>query len=390
MTTLISFLGKGRLDDQRTGYQETTYRFTADFARRVPYFGLALADYLKPQRLILVGTSGSMWDVFFERQGNDDEAVLRLMEATEAGAVTQELLDLPRRRLGEQLGIPVDCLLIPYARDTAEQVDILHALAAVVHRGERLCLDLTHGFRHLPMLALVAARYLERVAGVEVEELYYGAYDMRNSAGETPVLPLRGLLTMLDWVDALATYDKDGDYGVFAPLLADDGMEQGRADLLARAAYFERTSNPVRARETLNSVFPAVEAHRGALGTLFADTLKNRIGWFRGSARQDWELSLAAAYHERRDYLRAATFLYEAFVTRACNDRSYNPNDFDRRREAYQQARAQMPAVRQLEYLRNALAHGVRPRADHDARTLDDEGSLRSQLAALRKDLFPR
>ena len=45
MTTLISFLGKGRLDDQRTGYQETTYRFTADFARTVPFFGLAQADY---------------------------------------------------------------------------------------------------------------------------------------------------------------------------------------------------------------------------------------------------------------------------------------------------------------------------------------------------------
>lgn len=32
MTTLISFLGKGRLDPQ-TGYRQTTYRFAADFAR---------------------------------------------------------------------------------------------------------------------------------------------------------------------------------------------------------------------------------------------------------------------------------------------------------------------------------------------------------------------
>ncbi len=135
MTTLISFLGKGRLDDQRTGYQETTYRFTADFARTVPYFGLALADYLKPQRLILVGTSGSMWDVFFERQGNDDEAVLRLMEATEAGAVTQELLDLPRRRLGEQLGLAVEPLL-QLARAWASAAASRRAPAdAVAHQG---------------------------------------------------------------------------------------------------------------------------------------------------------------------------------------------------------------------------------------------------------------
>jgi hypothetical protein len=104
--------------------------------------------------------------------------------------------------------------------------------------------------------------------------------------------------------------------------------------------------------------------------------------------REDWELSLAAAYQARRDYLRAATFMYEAFTTRACNDRRYNPNDFDRRRDAYHEAREQQPAVRQLEHLRNALAHGVRPRSNQDTRTLDDENRLRSKLEMLRKDLF--
>ncbi|MBN8454030.1 TIGR02221 family CRISPR-associated protein [Accumulibacter sp.] len=387
MTTLISFLGKGRLDPQ-TGYRTATYRFDEEFARAAPFFGLALAEYLRPQRLVIVGTAGSMWDVFFERDGIDDEAVLQLMAATEAGEVDERLLELPRRQLGQRLGIPVDCLLIPYARDASEQASILHALATIVRPGERLCLDVTHGFRHLPMLALVAARYLQRVAGVKVEELYYGALEMPTAEGETPVLRLGGLLAMLDWVEALATYDKDGDYGVFAPLLVADGMEQRRAEQLARAAYFERTSNPVRARETLTSVFASVEAHRGALAALFGDTLKERIGWFRGGLREDWELSLGDAYRDRRDYLRAATFTYEAFVTRACNERSFNPNDFDCRREAYQEARATIPAVIRLEHLRNALAHGVRPRAEQTAKTLDDEKRLRSTLEALRNELF--
>lgn len=387
MTTLISFLGKGRADP-KTGYRTANYRFDAGFSRTVPFFGLALTDYLKPDRLILVGTAGSMWDVFFEREGIDDEAVLHLMAATENGEVDEQLLALPRQQLSERLGIPVDCLLIPYARDAAEQAGILHRLATVVEQGEHLSIDVTHGFRHLPMLALVAARYLSRIAGVKVEELYYGALEMQTTDGETPVLRLGGLLDMLDWVDALASYDKDGDYGVFAPLLAADGMDKGRTDLLAQAAYFERTSNPVRARETLTSVFPSVEAHQGALGSLFGDTLKQRIGWFRGAMREDWELSLAAAYQARRDYLRAATFMYEAFATRACNDRRYNPNDFDRRRDAYHEAREQQPAVRQLEHLRNALAHGVRPRSNQDTRTLDDENRLRSKLEMLRKDLF--
>ncbi|MEF8761044.1 MAG: TIGR02221 family CRISPR-associated protein [Candidatus Accumulibacter sp. UW25] len=281
MSTLISFLGKGKADP-RTGYRTANYRFDPGFSRNVPFFGMALTDYLKPDRLILVGTAGSMWDVFFEREGADDDAMLELMAAVEAGGVDERMLELPRQQLGEQLGIPVDCLLIPYARDAAEQAAILRRLAEVVQPGESLSIDVTHGFRHLPMLAMVAARYLARVVGVKVEELYYGALEMTAPDGETPVLRLGGLLAMLDWVDALATYHKDGDYGVFAPLLAADGMEKGRADLLKRAAYFERTGNPVRARETLGSVFPSVEAHSGALGGLFAETLKARINWFAG------------------------------------------------------------------------------------------------------------
>jgi hypothetical protein len=112
MNTLISFLGKGQADRQ-TGYRTATYRFDAGFSRSVAFFGMALTEYLKPDRLILVGTAGSMWDVFFEREGADDDAMLQLMAAVEAGQVDDALLELPRRELAQQLGMPVDCLLIP-------------------------------------------------------------------------------------------------------------------------------------------------------------------------------------------------------------------------------------------------------------------------------------
>lgn len=384
MTALISFLGKGRADPA-TGYRTATYRFDAGFAPTVPYFGLALTEYLKPDRLILAGTRGSMWDVFFDQQGECDEA---LIDAVAAERVDDMLIAIHERRLAEKLGIPVRCLLIPYAETTAEQVAILGSLAGAVQQKETIVLDITHGFRHLPMLALVAARYLSHIAKVDVSELYYGALEMTPPDGETPVLRLGGLLQMLNWVESLATYDKDGDYGVFAPLLAKDGMEPERANLLARAAFYERTSNPVKAKETLAGIFPSMKSHQGALGNLFRDELTKRVGWFRGATRQDWELSLADAYLERRDYVRAATFLFEAFITRAVFERQMNPNDFDQRREAYSAARQNNPEVNRLEHLRNALAHGVRPLDDNDARILGNEQELHQRLARLRQQLF--
>ena len=298
MKTLISFLGRGTAD-KSTGYRMARYDFGNGFVREVPYFGLALTEHLQPDRLVLVGTAGSMWDVFFEQQGATDDGLLALIEAVAQQRVDESMLAAHGERLAAKLGRPVDCLLIPYARDTAEQVHVLERLAGVVRPNDEVALDVTHAFRHLPMLALVAARYLTHIARVQVDSIYYGALEMTPPDGATPVLRLDGMLAMLDWVEALATYDKDGDYGVFARLLANEGMAKDNATQLQRAAFSERTSNPVKAREALGGAFQAVEQHQGALAGLFKPELKKRIAWFRGQARHDWELSLADAYLER-------------------------------------------------------------------------------------------
>ncbi len=59
MTTLISLIGKSKADPQ-TGYRKAHYSFEPGFSRTVSFFGLALLDYAKPERLILAGTAGSM------------------------------------------------------------------------------------------------------------------------------------------------------------------------------------------------------------------------------------------------------------------------------------------------------------------------------------------
>lgn len=386
-TALISFLGKGRFD-AKTGYRTANYRFDEGFARTVPFFGLALTEFLQPDRLILVGTPGSMWDVFFDREGVPTDTV-ELIEAVEENRVDAALLAQHSLWLAKKLGRPVQCLLMPFARDMREQVDVLTLLAAQVQDGERLFLDVTHSFRHLPMLALVAARYLSHVSKVTVSELFYGALEMTTPDGEVPVLRLSGLLRMLDWVEALASYDKDGDYGVFAALLQADGMEPARAGLLEKAAFFERTSNPVKAREALSSVFPSIEQHRGALSDLFRHELIKRIDWFRAPERHQWEASQARASLARHDYLRAAMSMFESVSTRATIDfRLGDPSDFNNRKEAYGLVKREKSSATELERLRNALAHGQRPMDSREADNLRDRQQLSATLRRLADDLL--
>lgn len=384
MDTLISFLGKG-VADRNTGYRRATYRFDPAVAHTVPYFGLALREYLKPRRMVLIGTSGSMWDVFFDQQTELDE---NLIEAVAKEAVNQDMLPRHEKLLSQKLGCTVECRLIPYARNPEEQVEVLLALAKLLQPKERVVLDVTHGFRHLPMLALVAARYLEHVVGVKVGEIYYGALEMTVSNGDTPVLRLGSMLRMMDWVEGLAKYEKDGDYGVFASLLKEDGLAQDQASELDRAAYYERTSNPVKARASITGVIDSVRNHAGPMGRLYRDALDQRLAWFRGRDRSEWELALHEAYFARRDYLRAAVFLYEAFVSRACLQQGLDPDDYYLRTKAFDQAAQAVREAHNLKDLRNALAHGVRPRDRHIRRILGNESELRERLAEFRASLF--
>lgn len=383
MTTLISMLGKAA-----KGYRTANYVFDHYTVRTEPFFGMALLEHAKPDRLILAGTTGSMWDVFFEHQKTDDDATLALIDAVANQTVTPEMLTVHEQRLTHKLGIPVQCLLIPYARDETEQAAILTDLACHLHAGEEVILDVTHGFRHLPMLALVAARYLQRVRGVQIREVYYGALEMTDSVTErTPVLRLSTMLRMLDWVDALAVYEASGNYGIFAPLLEQDGMPAERARLLAQAAYFERCGNPVQAKQALSGAHNHVRGHQGPLGKLFKNTLTEHIDWFRNGSRADWELALADRYLERQDYLRAITYLFEAYISRVTEKFGGDMNAFEDRNEAVKYAEDNHD-TRLLRRLRNAMTHGVRTLDPEAKKLLQNQQALHSKLHSLRKSLF--
>lgn len=139
MHTLVSFLGRGR-DNPQTGYRQVTYRFPDGRTDATAYFGLALARHLAPDRLVLLGTAGSMWDVLVENLpgiGDEDEALrLALMEAVAAQRVDQPLLDQLAPLVERALGRPVQLLCIPFGRDDAEQRAILDAIAQAAPNGQ--------------------------------------------------------------------------------------------------------------------------------------------------------------------------------------------------------------------------------------------------------------
>jgi len=385
----LSFLGRVR--GERGSYQEATYRFPEGREVAASFFGEALRKVVKPERLVVFGTSGSMWQVLLGLAGVWGEPHLELCDeleqACDADRVVQEMLDRLAPLLASPLGCEVRCRLLPYGKSPEEQRALVRILAEEVPSGARVTLDVTHGLRHLAMLTLVAARYLRVVKGVEVASLYYGAFDLpRAGNGAVPVLDLAGLLDVAGWVDALAAFDRSGNYAPFAALYADDGVPSGTAKLLADAAFFERNTSARMARAKLSTLHGQRDRLDTPVGGLFADALLERIDWFRLPDRAAWEARLAWTYLEKGDYLRAALYGQEAYLSREVANAGDDVDDFKQRDRV--RDRKGPEAFRRLKYIRNALAHGQRPYDGEVWNWVKREGLLHSALRDCFEELL--
>lgn len=382
---LISFLGKNTLDPIK-GYRTANYVIDGQ-TYTTAYFGFALAQHLRPAKMVLLGTSGSMWDVLIEAHaadGQQEEARLRLLDLAQNNRVDAAILDELAPMIEKHLGCPVEMKIIPYARDTNEQLAILTTIAAAVQPQQEVVLDITHGFRHLPMLGLVAAHYLERVKQVRVQGLYYGALDM-SSEGKTPVLDLRGMLQTMEWIRAFAAYDASGNYAPFADMLADEGWSAAECNTLREAAFFERTTNIVKAKEKLSGLKPALERRGSAFLRLFGDELQKRLSWWRSPQRADWEISLAQTYYDKGDYLRASIFTQEACLSASLP--ANQQNEFSDQREANRTTMQKADGrFLRLSHIRNGMAHGVKGWQQESAKVLQKEQSLRATLGDFIKN----
>jgi CRISPR-associated Csx2 family protein len=388
-TTLVSFLGKNTID-RKTGYRTANYRFPDGTGQQTPFFGLALAQTVKPDRLLILGTQGSMWDVligFLDPAGTQDEAIWeRLMEAAQAGCVDAALLREAQPQVARNLGLPVDLRLIPFGKTEAEQADILRTIADAVPQG-RVILDLTHGFRHLAAIGLLSAFFLERTNGLEVAGLYYGALDMTQD-GVTPVVRLDGLLAIQRWIDALDRFDQTGDYGLFAPLLVADGVANDKAKCLEDAAFHERTFNLKDAARKIGTFLPVLDAGLPGTGRLFQGHLRGRLAWARSGPLYEHQQRLARLYLDRRDYVRATVLAWESIISRECFNRRLDVDDFSQnggRKQAEDDLKkclndegdgwSKSPHNR-IKALRNALAHGNPPPWKEVRRALGDAERL--------------
>jgi len=370
-TTLISFLGNSR---QSGDYRRVRYRYQGETLAPVTYIGYALRKVLQPERFVILGTTGSMWDHLFESdlelEGQHEEERLALMESVEEGTcVTQAQLDKLAPLLSKALGSEVILKIIPPARTEEEQIELLGQIESVLEDGPgKLYLDVTHGYRSMPMVSFAAVQFLNTVKPeIQVENIFYGELGHDGDPVTGCINELSGLLSLNQWNKAFSHSELTGDYSLIAALIPED---EELAELISDGSFYESIHLTKRARSTFAKARQRLEGKEfTGPAALFKPVLLKRTKWVEepyASQRQEVQ---AFQSLENSDYLRAALYGYEAYLTsRMQADPDYRSwvGDDNARTDFAKKLRnsnsfndaGEKEQFRLLRLLRNAFAHG--------------------------------
>ncbi len=172
---------------------------------------------------------------------------------------------------------------IPNGESEAELWEIFDAVVSAVEEDDTVLFDITHAFRSIPLIVLLAVAYLKTARGVTLGRIVYGAFEASDrEAGTTPVFDITPMASLLDWLAALHLFRETGRGGELAGLLRQiqaGAHRSGQAD--APEGLIPVGQSLLRLSEDLRLIRPldALEQARVLSGQLETERLAEIDTW---------------------------------------------------------------------------------------------------------------
>lgn len=181
--TLISSVGTG-MYNKEGGYRKTNYLYPDGTKIESQIFldTLLKKKYRDFEKVILVGTLTSSWDVYLDLENHEQEAKwFSIKEECETSGISEENIKYLEKILTERYSIPF-VIKVHSPEVSAENVDLIfktymEACNDVSKKSDsKILLDITHGFRSMPILLYQAIQLDSVGKNMPPVELVYGEF----------------------------------------------------------------------------------------------------------------------------------------------------------------------------------------------------------------------
>lgn len=177
--SLISFIGKS---DKKNGtYRKTNYKLSDGKIIEATSASNALIEYYKDklEKVVIIGTEISSWNELLHTQ--NDNLFLSIEEEIESSGITEETRLTLEEELSNSYQIPFELYVQPSELNDENTLHIIDLYANMYNRidsDSTLIIDVTHGFRYMPMLLFQVLQLREsKSAPSKVIQVYGEYYD---------------------------------------------------------------------------------------------------------------------------------------------------------------------------------------------------------------------
>jgi CRISPR-associated Csx2 family protein len=181
----LSFLGRGSYDAgaKKFRYDSTRYHLNGKTSLTTPFVQVAELEILGAESfdMILIAATQASY--------NDHYAELR-----------KSICDL---------GAEPKCILLEESFDPRTQWEWFEAILSQIKENDDLTVDLTHGYRAIPILFSTAINFLQRSRNITLSAVFYGARDANRDF--VPIIDMKHFYLVNEWADALSRLTEDLD-----------------------------------------------------------------------------------------------------------------------------------------------------------------------------------
>jgi CRISPR-associated DxTHG motif protein len=237
------------------------------------------------------------------------------------------------------------------------QQQIAQALFENIPQDNDVVFDISHGFRHQPVIATFIISLMRWTHRIQHVSFYSGVFEARQG-DVTPVLELPICQKLVEATEAAAILEATGNYEPVARCLDRD------AEL---AWFLENTNQLGNARSQAQQLRHDSTSYNDVVHDQLMTLLNDRLQWSVQGTFADRVQQSACTAINRSDYFRAIILSYEAILIRAGQllYSTADPLSYETRERAESDLCSRLKVADRdllddLRHTRNACAHGTR------------------------------
>lgn len=336
---LISSLGVGQ---REKGYLTANYEINNILYKEKKFIATVLCEQLKIDKLFLIGTKNSIWEVVFSEFGGDSDTELKIYESKENNHLESYLPKIEKQideRLNEHGS---KCFIIEYGINEAElwsNFNKFLEISEFIDENDEVYLDITHSFRSLSLMSFVMSEFVSNVKEypLNIKGVFYGMMEFsKENEGTTPIIDLNIFFELLKWSKAIKNLKNYGNGYELINLF--DNTEQCKEikDSYKNFAYALSLSdiNKIQSSvKNLNIKIKVLEDSNNQIFKFVLQELKEFFKIFNAKSLSELQFELTSWYIKNKNYAMAYITLVEASVSLICETNKQDPTEKNIRKD---------------------------------------------------------